>query len=114
MMSTLPREQLPTSLYQGGSTHLCDIESGLTEQGMDLKLKNRHWYNFRRPYLRLYFDVRVVLGAADLKFQLISKGREIISQDHEVIHVKWEPVQPQHKATESMASMVVLEKPSLY
>lgn len=109
MISTLPRPHLPTSLYQDGSSHLCDVESSLSEHGIDLKTKNRHWYNFRAKYIRVNFDIKVVLGAADLKFRLVSKGREIISHDHDVIQVKWEPATS--RSPKEVASLAVLEKP---
>lgn len=89
VISTNPRERLPRSMKQDGAKRLCEFESVL--DGVDLKLKNRHWYNFGEKYLRAQFDVKVVLGAADLKFQLWSKGGRVCSKDHETIEVKWDP-----------------------
>ena len=57
-----------------------------------MKLKNRHWYNFnKKKYYRFKFDVKVVLGSADLKFIMLSKDRKVLSQNHDSIEVTWEP-----------------------
>ena len=55
-----------------------------------MKLKNRHWYQRGEKYLRAIFDIKVILGAADLKFQLQSKTKDVLSKDHDEIQVKWE------------------------
>lgn len=90
VMSNVPREQLPRSLDQDGAKRLCDVESILKDKGLDMKVKNRHWYNRGDKYLRAKFNIKVILGAADLKFQLQTKDRKILSNDHENIDVKWE------------------------
>ena len=87
VMSAVPREQLPHSMRHDGAKLLCNVESVL--KGLDMKLKNRHWYSRGEKYLRAIFDIKVILGAADLKFQLQSKGGEILSRNHEAIQVKW-------------------------
>jgi hypothetical protein len=56
-----------------------------------MKLKNRHWYSSGRKYWRFRFDVKVLLGAADLKFVLLTKDKRVISKDHETIKVVWQP-----------------------
>lgn len=88
-MSTVAREHLPSSLRQDGAKQLCNVESML--QGLDMKLKNRHWYNRGEKYFRVTFNVKVILGAADLKFQIASKNGMVMSREHEAIQVKWEP-----------------------
>lgn len=89
VMSTLPPESLPRSMNKGGAQEVCrlDIPTG----SVDKKLKNRHWYNFKPTYWRTRFDVKVVIGPADLKFQLWNKETRIRSREHEPIRVKWEP-----------------------
>ncbi|EED18796.1 conserved hypothetical protein [Talaromyces stipitatus ATCC 10500] len=89
VMSTLSPDNLPRSMNQGGAQRVCslDIPTGY----VDKKLKNRHWYNFKPAYLRATFDVKVVVGPADLKFQLWNKETHIRSREHEPIRVKWEP-----------------------
>ena len=91
VMSTVSREQLPTSLDQDGVQLLCSVECLLKDRGVDMKLKNRHWYNRGERYIRVRFNVKVVLGSADLKFRLESRGKQLLSKDHEAIHVKWDP-----------------------
>ncbi|KAL9137562.1 MAG: hypothetical protein Q9175_001216 [Cornicularia normoerica] len=93
IMSTEPRERLPTSLDQDGAKVLCGVESVLKDKGVDMKLKNRHWYNKGEKYLRVRFDIRVILGAADLKFQLQSKNNVVLNHDYDAIQVRWDPPQ---------------------
>jgi hypothetical protein len=56
-------------------------------------LKSR--YNFKPRYNRADFNLKVILGSADLKFQLWGKGQRL-SKDHEDIGVMW--YTPQEKA----------------
>jgi hypothetical protein len=85
VMSTLPAQLLPTSLNKEGAQRVCKVESLLPQ---DLKLKNRRWYNAGPQYLRAEFDMQVLIGPADLKFQNLSKDG-IISRDHAAIEVEW-------------------------
>lgn len=58
-MSNAPAEQLPTNLEQDGAEILCSVESVLKDKGIDMKVKNRHWYNLGEKYVRARFDVKV-------------------------------------------------------
>lgn len=95
-MSTLPADQLPTSLNKPGAHRLCRVESQLPQ---NMKIKNRHWYNRGPKYSRADFDVQVIVGAADLKFQTLDRNG-VLSQSHDTIAVEWvatprEACQPQ-------------------
>ncbi len=90
-MSTKPREQLPTSLDQDGAKILCRIESILRGKRVDTMLKNRHWYSKGERYLRVRFDLRVILGPADIKFQIQPKGNVVFSKDYDAIQIRWDP-----------------------
>ena len=91
VMCDLPRKDLPTNIDQGEVSRLCDITSSLMGKDVDMKEKNRHWYNRGERYMRVNFDVRVILGPADVKFRMESKGREVLSEEHDAIQVIWEP-----------------------
>ena len=91
VMCSLPREQLPTNMGNGEVSRLCDITSSLKGKNVDMKVKNRHWYSRGERYMRVNFDVRVILGPADVKFRMESKGRDILSEGHDAIQVIWEP-----------------------
>lgn len=52
-------ERLPTNLEQDGANILCSVESVLKDKGLDMKVKNRHWYNLGEKYVRARFDVKV-------------------------------------------------------
>ena len=92
VMCGLPREQLPTNIGQNDVGHLCDISSSLKGKNVDIKEKNGHWYNRGERYMRVNFNIRVILGAAEVKFCMESKGvrKEILSEDHDSIQVIWE------------------------
>jgi hypothetical protein len=89
VMSTLTPERLPSSLSQSGVDLVCSLE--IATESVDKKLKNRHWYSRKPAFWRTKFDVKVVVGPADLSFQLWSKDRRIRSKKHDPIAVKWMP-----------------------
>lgn len=91
VMCGLPREQLPTNISQSEVSRLCDINSSLKGKDIEMKEKNRHWYNRGERYMRVNFNIRVILGPADVKFRMESKGREVLSEDHDSIQVIWKP-----------------------
>ncbi|EXJ73469.1 uncharacterized protein A1O5_03230 [Cladophialophora psammophila CBS 110553] len=85
VMSSLPPDQLPSSLNDPGAQPVCKVESQLPQ---DMKRKNRHWYNVGPEYLRAEFEMQVLIGPADLKFQTLSRDG-VMSRDHESIDVEW-------------------------
>ncbi|KAA8647819.1 Hsp70 family protein [Aspergillus tanneri] len=89
VMSILPPDKLPKSMRQKGVQLVCSLDI-LTED-VEKKLKNRHWYSIKPAFWRTIFDVKVVVGPADLTFQLWSKDRRIRGGKHEPIAVKWMP-----------------------
>lgn len=90
VMSALPSDRLPTNIGQDGVKRICTVESALCENVVDQKLKNRHWYNRGEKFIRLKFNIKVILGAADLRFQMLSRAGQILSGEHDPIQVKWE------------------------
>ena len=91
VMSTLPVEQLPRSLQGPGSQSVCAVESVLSLD--DMKKKNRHWYNTGPEWYRAQFAMQVIIGAADLKFQIIGKNG-VVSKTHNEVAVQWTSVTP--------------------
>ncbi|KAJ5726652.1 uncharacterized protein N7483_008009 [Penicillium malachiteum] len=89
VMSSLPSDRLPDSISQPGTNKVCDLD--ICIEDVDKKLKDRHWYNRNPAWWRTSFDVKVVIGPADLSFQLWSKDRRVRSNKHEPITVKWMP-----------------------
>ncbi|KAK2883393.1 hypothetical protein FQN49_000033 [Arthroderma sp. PD_2] len=91
VMSIVPPQELPRSMSHGDVKTVCEID--IFMDGVDKKPKNHRWYNFKSPYWMTKVIVKVVLGPADLQFQLWNKdGRRIKSSKHEPIRVKWEPI----------------------
>jgi len=91
VMSSLPPDQLPQNLNQNGAHSVCDLD--ISTDNVEKKLKNRHWYNRKPAFWRTVFDVKVVVGPADLSFQLWSRDKRIRATNHEPISVKWMPAQ---------------------
>lgn len=91
VMSYHPLETLPRNMSQGGVQRVCNLD--ISTENVDRKLKNRHWYNMKPTFWRTTFDVKVVVGPADLSFQLWSKDKRIQSNKHEPIAVKWMPAE---------------------
>ncbi|KAL2855677.1 hypothetical protein BJX68DRAFT_264031 [Aspergillus pseudodeflectus] len=89
VMSPNAVEQLPQSMARQGAQHVCSLD--ISTDNVERKLKNKHWYSMRPKYWRATFDVRVVVGAADLTFQLWSRDQRIRSSNHEPIKVQWMP-----------------------
>jgi hypothetical protein len=89
--SELPEGQRPTSMRHGHDlvTRVCDVDASL--DGVDMKLKNRHWYNRGEKYLRAEFNVNVVIGHADLTFQIHDKGGQKLNRIDDPISVEWNP-----------------------
>lgn len=66
-----------------------------------MKLKNRHWYSRGRKYWRFRFDVKAKVGAADLKFVLVTKDQqEITSENNDAIEIIWQAATESVRADE--------------
>ncbi|KAE8141241.1 hypothetical protein BDV38DRAFT_237622 [Aspergillus pseudotamarii] len=91
VMSTLPPDILPYNMREKGVQKVCCLD--ISVDAVDKKLKNRHWYSMKPAFWRTVFEVKVVVGPADLSFQLWSKDKRILSGKHEPIAVSWMPAQ---------------------
>ncbi|KAL1631760.1 hypothetical protein SLS56_004279 [Neofusicoccum ribis] len=89
VMSPLPPTQLPRSTAHDGVVRVCTLESTL--EHADMQRKNNHWYNWSREYWLAEFEMWILVGAADLKFQLWSKRGQRLDRSGNVIAVEWEP-----------------------
>ncbi|KAK5083734.1 hypothetical protein LTR05_006239 [Lithohypha guttulata] len=87
--SSLPPTQLPKSMKWEGTKPVCVVESII--DGADLKLKNKHWYNLGKQYIRADFALKILIGPADLKFQLWGRDKQL-SKSHDQIAVQWNPL----------------------
>ena len=58
--------------FSAGAHDLCTVKSDLKEVAeWELELKNKRCWQGKRYYLAL-FTIRVIVGPADLKFELVS------------------------------------------
>ncbi|KAG8532511.1 uncharacterized protein KY384_002388 [Bacidia gigantensis] len=92
VMSSLPRDQLPTNVSQYGSKGLCSVSASLKDTNVIWKAKNKHFWNRGKKHWKIEFDIKVVLGAADLQFVFMTKDKQVISKGHDAIKVVWQPV----------------------
>ncbi|PYI00603.1 hypothetical protein BO78DRAFT_329637 [Aspergillus sclerotiicarbonarius CBS 121057] len=90
VMSTFLPDKLPRGVKDEGVQPVCNLN--ILTDNVDKKLKNRHWYSSRPAFWRTSFEVKVVVGPADLTFQLWSKGERIWSK-HDPISVQWMPAE---------------------
>lgn len=99
--SELPEWQLPKSMRHGRDQvrTVCNVDALLDD--INMKVKNRHWYSRGKRYLRAAFDVRVVIGHADLSFRILDKTGKNLSRDDSTISVSWGPPQIQKAASEN-------------
>ncbi|RDW72344.1 Hsp70 family protein [Aspergillus mulundensis] len=94
IVSSLRRaESLARSVADPGVERVCSLD--ISTEDVERKVKNGKWYNVRPRYCRATFEVRVVVGAADLSFQLWSRDRRVrVQGGHEPIRVQWMPAGP--------------------
>jgi hypothetical protein len=88
VLSTAPRGRLPPSVAKENDVKtLCIVEAMLSN--VSRKVKNRHWWNFGVRYELALFDIKLIPGPADLKFQLWNDNK-LINSDDDSIEVKWD------------------------
>ncbi|KAI9771495.1 MAG: hypothetical protein M1840_002115 [Geoglossum simile] len=87
----LDEQYLPYNLSQSNAKVCCTLESDLTHLPLaNFKKKNHHFYSRGNPYFRASYSVRVIIGPADLRFELWMGGTKY-SKDRPIA-VEWEPV----------------------
>lgn len=70
VQSDLDKEFLPFRVGPGVKV-LCEVKSDLSSiDETRFKMKNRHWWQVKQQYMRVDYLVKVVVGPADLQFQL--------------------------------------------
>jgi len=87
VVSHVDKQFLPLQVDPAAEV-LCEVKSDLS--GADerkFKRKNRHWWQFKQPYLRVDYQVRVVIGPADIRFELWFDGQKM-SNDNPIT-VEW-------------------------
>ncbi|KAI0127356.1 hypothetical protein BJ170DRAFT_369976 [Xylariales sp. AK1849] len=92
-ISDMDRNLLPTSINGGGAKQLCVVKSDLTgakDSEMMMKRKAKRFLRKGRKYYICSFDVKAIVGPADLRFELWFGG-ERFSGNHEPIKVTWDP-----------------------
>ncbi|KAL8801041.1 MAG: hypothetical protein Q9182_004733 [Xanthomendoza sp. 2 TL-2023] len=98
-----PRRAFPTSIVESnadepflphhmgaGDAHvLCEIESDLsTADESKFKEKNKHFWSLGKHYFKVDYEVKVLIGPADVRFELWFNGQKL-SKDRP-IKVEWQ------------------------
>jgi len=86
VISTERRENLPQGLSSVTVKTLCIVEADL--RFIDRVTKNGHWWQLGHRYELAEFDLKLIPGSADLKFQLWNNGR-LITGENESVAVDW-------------------------
>ncbi|KAF2212423.1 hypothetical protein CERZMDRAFT_97695 [Cercospora zeae-maydis SCOH1-5] len=84
VMSTLPGFKLPERYPHSGCKEVARVQYILTEN--DMKLRNRQVWKSKKKYWRAEFTFVVILGPADLKFQIVGMN-VLLSSDHDCLTV---------------------------
>jgi hypothetical protein len=87
VMSTVPKEQLPPSVARDSVKNLCIVEAKL--ENVSKTVRNHHWWNLGTRYELAVFDVKLIPGSADLKFQLLNDNR-LVNDEQDSVEVTWE------------------------
>ena len=104
VMSTMHPEDLPASLRHDGVSKVCQVEAKIDVKNM--KVKKRHTIGKTSQWYLADFDIRVLVGFADLKFQISSRdGRNVYSREHTEIEVDWLPADSNSSPAEDMGQM---------
>ena len=86
VLSTEKKEHLPNDLTSQNVRTLCIVEADL--RFIDRISKNAHWWQLGQKYELAEFDLRLIAGSADLRFQLWNHGR-LITGENESVAVDW-------------------------
>lgn len=101
VVSHVEKERLPEQLEPGVEI-LCEIASNLSAADESkFKRKNRHLWNRRKPYWKVDYQVKVLIGPADIRFELWFDGQKLNKDTP--IKVEWttttaSAVEPQRPA----------------
>jgi hypothetical protein len=80
-------------LKQAGAYKLCTVVADVKElRQSDFELKNKKCWEGKKYYL-VEFTVRVIIGPADLKFELWFKGAKY-NRSHDPIKIEWDATGP--------------------
>ncbi|KAL8663144.1 MAG: hypothetical protein Q9168_008140 [Polycauliona sp. 1 TL-2023] len=87
VVSHVEKEFLPHHMGPDAQI-LCEVQSNLsTADERHFKRKNRHFWNSGEPYFRVDYQIKVLLGPADIRFELWFNGQKL--NKDEPIMVEW-------------------------
>jgi hypothetical protein len=62
-------------LWSASDAHiLCALESDLSSvEELEFKERNKHFWKLGKPYREVKYEIKVLIGAADIRFELCMK-----------------------------------------
>lgn len=91
VMSSVELPGLPDSKTDPAIEPVCTVTSLIDPSLM--KMKNKHWYQTKQPYWLAEFQLKVIVGAADLRFELWDSSGTKCSREHDRITVNVNGIQ---------------------
>ncbi|KAF4625520.1 hypothetical protein G7Y89_g12649 [Cudoniella acicularis] len=83
------RDKLPRNLNEAGAHTLCNVQSDLKEvHEKEFELKNKRFWQGRKYYDAI-FQMKFLIGPADLKFEIWFNGVKY-NRSHEAVKVEWD------------------------
>ncbi|KAL8816329.1 MAG: hypothetical protein Q9223_004643 [Gallowayella weberi] len=87
--SNADEQFLPHHMGAGDAHILCEIESDLSSADESkFKEKNKHFWNLGKHYFKIDYEIKVLIGPADVRFELWFSGQKL-SKDRP-IKVEWQ------------------------
>ncbi|ROW05305.1 hypothetical protein VSDG_00113 [Cytospora chrysosperma] len=92
VISHSEKEFLPVSMKDSGAKQLCTVRSdlsGVKDSELELKKRSRGFLSRSHKWLNCSYEVRAIIGPADLNFELWFNGQRF-SKNHSPIKVTWD------------------------
>ncbi|KUI68783.1 hypothetical protein VM1G_04426 [Cytospora mali] len=92
VVSHSEKEFLPVSMKDSGAKQLCTVRSdlsGVKDSELEVKKRSRGFLSRSQKWLNCSYEVRAIIGPADLNFELWFNGQRF-SKNHTPIKVTWD------------------------
>ena len=111
VMSDRPAKTLPRSLRGDSVSRVCNVAARFGQQDFaghslqHIKHKKGNPFSRRPEHFIADFDLKVIVGSADLKFELVGKDGQKFSQNEARVEVTWHEAKPSTKRKKGLRNM---------